>query len=64
MNNERFETLNTKNKAAFMRAITLESTVWPTVEMIGMIGTCIVLWFGAREVMNDSLTLRIYHGIH
>jgi ATP-binding cassette subfamily B multidrug efflux pump len=57
VNNERFETLNTKNKAAFMRAITLESTVWPAVEMIGMIGTCIVLWFGAREVMNDQLTL-------
>ena len=50
VNNERFETLNTKNKAAFMRAITLESTVWPAVEMIGMIGTCIVLWFGAREL--------------
>ena len=57
VNNERFETLNRKNKAAFMRAITLESTVWPAVEMIGMIGTCIVLWFGAREVMNDQLTL-------
>ncbi|MFC5648485.1 ABC transporter ATP-binding protein [Paenibacillus solisilvae] len=57
VNNERFQTLNTNNKAAFMRAITLESTVWPAVEMIGMIGTCIVLWFGAREVMNDQLTL-------
>nr|WP_275589135.1 ABC transporter ATP-binding protein [Paenibacillus sacheonensis] len=56
-NNRRFEQLNTRNKNAFMRAITLESMVWPSVEMIGMIGTCIVLWFGAREVMNGELTL-------
>ncbi|MBW7456400.1 ABC transporter ATP-binding protein/permease [Paenibacillus sepulcri] len=56
-NNRRFDKLNSNNKQAFMRAITLESTVWPSVEMIGMIGTCIVIWFGAREVMNDALTL-------
>jgi ATP-binding cassette subfamily B protein len=56
-NNRRFEKLNTNNKQAFMRAVTLESTVWPSVEMIGMIGTCIVIWFGARQVMNDVLSL-------
>ncbi|WP_225446602.1 ABC transporter ATP-binding protein [Paenibacillus rhizovicinus] len=56
-NNRRFEQLNTRNKNAFMRAITLESMVWPSVEMIGMIGTCIVLWFGANAVMDGDLTL-------
>ncbi|NBD23431.1 ABC transporter ATP-binding protein [Paenibacillus glycinis] len=56
-NSRRFERLNTRNKNAFMRAITLESMVWPSVEMIGMIGTCIVLWFGARSVMDGVLTL-------
>ncbi|BBH19945.1 putative ABC transporter ATP-binding protein YknV [Paenibacillus baekrokdamisoli] len=56
-NNRRFETLNSNNKSAFMRAVTLESTVWPAVEMIGMIGTCIVLWFGAKLVMDQVLTL-------
>ncbi|WP_219837475.1 ABC transporter ATP-binding protein [Paenibacillus sp. R14(2021)] len=56
-NNRRFEQLNTRNKNAFMRAITLESMVWPSVEMVGMIGTCIVLWFGAQAVMNEELTL-------
>ncbi|WP_308634275.1 ABC transporter ATP-binding protein [Paenibacillus silvisoli] len=57
VNNKRFETLNTRNKNAFMRAVTLESLVFPAVEMIGVIGTCVVLWFGAREVMNGELTL-------
>ncbi|WP_424768920.1 ABC transporter ATP-binding protein [Paenibacillus sp. sgz302251] len=57
INNEKFEGINTRNKKAFMRAITLESTVYPLVEMIGMIGTCIVIWFGAMRVMDDALTL-------
>ncbi|RAP78264.1 ABC transporter ATP-binding protein [Paenibacillus montanisoli] len=56
-NNKRFETLNTRNKNAFMRAVTLESLVFPAVEMIGVIGTCVVLWFGAREVLSGELTL-------
>lgn len=56
-NNERFEGINTRNKGAFMRAITLESTVYPLVEMIGMLGTCIVVWFGATKVIEGALTL-------
>lgn len=56
-NNEKFEAINTRNKQAFMRAVTLESAVYPFVEMIGMIGTCIVIWFGAARVMDGVLTL-------
>ncbi|OMF38328.1 multidrug ABC transporter ATP-binding protein [Paenibacillus sp. FSL H8-0548] len=56
-NNERFNGINTRNKQAFMRAITLESTVYPLVEMIGMLGTCIVVWFGAMRVMEGAITL-------
>ncbi|WP_141501268.1 ABC transporter ATP-binding protein [Paenibacillus luteus] len=56
-NNEKFNTINMRNKQAFMRAITLESTVYPLVEMIGMLGTCIVVWFGAMRVMEGAITL-------
>lgn len=56
-NDKRFGQLNSRNKNAFMRAITLEAMVWPSVEMIGMVGTCIVLWFGAKSVMDGALTL-------
>ncbi len=58
VNNERFETLNRKNKRCLHAGDYAGiERVWSSVEMIGMIGTCIVLWFGAREVMNDQLTL-------
>nr|WP_202113168.1 ABC transporter ATP-binding protein [Paenibacillus sp. MMS18-CY102] len=56
-NNAKFNDINLNNKRAFMRAIRMESTVWPLVEMVGMLGTCIVIWFGARQVMNDTLTI-------
>ncbi|WP_337101363.1 ABC transporter ATP-binding protein [Paenibacillus sp. YIM B09110] len=56
-NNDKFNDINTRNKKAFMRAITLESTVYPLVEMIGMIGTCIVVWFGAIRVIDGALSL-------
>ncbi|EFM12130.1 ABC transporter related protein [Paenibacillus curdlanolyticus YK9] len=56
-NNEKFNDINIDNKKAFMRAIRMESTVWPLVEMVGMLGTCIVVWFGARQVMNETLTI-------
>lgn len=57
INNEKFNAINTRNKQAFMRAITLESTVYPLVEMIGMLGTCIVVWFGAMRVIDGVLSL-------
>ncbi|MGO4538974.1 ABC transporter ATP-binding protein [Paenibacillus sp. 2TAB19] len=56
-NNDMFNEINMRNKKAFMRAITLESTVYPLVEMIGMIGTCIVVWFGAIRVIDGALSL-------
>ncbi|CAM4434948.1 ATP-binding cassette subfamily B protein [Paenibacillus endophyticus] len=56
-NNEKFNGINLRNKQAFMRAITLESTVYPLVEMIGMLGTCIVVWYGAMRVIDGAITL-------
>lgn len=56
-NNEKFNGINTRNKQAFMRAIKLESTVYPLVEMIGMLGTCIVVYYGAIRVLDNAITL-------
>lgn len=56
-NDNRFNEINTNNKAAFMRAIRMESMVWPLVELIGMIGTCIVVWFGAKRVIDGALSI-------
>lgn len=57
VNGAKFARINGSNRAAFMRAITFESTVWPLVEMIGMVGTCVVVWFGAHKVMSGALTI-------
>ncbi|PWW00739.1 ATP-binding cassette subfamily B protein [Paenibacillus cellulosilyticus] len=56
-NDKKFNEINSNNKSAFMRAIRMESTVWPLVELIGMIGTCIVVWFGAKRVIDGALTI-------
>jgi ATP-binding cassette subfamily B protein len=39
-----------------LRARSLKAKLAPLVEMIVATGTCLVLWFGARMVLDDSLT--------
>lgn len=57
VNDEKFNDINNRNRNAFMRAISLESMVWPIVELTGTLGTCLVLWYGAIRVLNDALTI-------
>lgn len=56
-NDRRFHEINSRNRKAFMKAISLESFVWPLVELIGMIGTCLVVWYGAMRVINGDLSV-------
>ncbi|WNQ12775.1 ABC transporter ATP-binding protein [Paenibacillus aurantius] len=56
-NNERFRGINTTNKKAFMRAVSLEVMVWPLVELIGMLGTCLVVWYGSSRVIDGDLSV-------
>jgi len=39
-----------------LRARSLKAKLVPIVDIIVAIGTCMVLWFGGRMVMNDALT--------
>ncbi len=52
-----FDGLNNSYYETFMRSIKLEALFWPLVDVMGLIGTCLVLWFGARMVMQDVLTV-------
>ncbi len=52
-----FDGLNDSYYETFMRSIKLEALFWPLVDVMGLIGTCLVLWFGARMVMQDVLTV-------
>jgi ATP-binding cassette subfamily B protein len=56
-NEKSFRAINTRNKNAFMKAISLELTVWPLVELIGMLGTVIVLWYGSTRAISGELTV-------
>lgn len=56
-NDEKFKEINQKNRKAFLKAVSLESTVWPLVELIGTLGTCLVMWYGSIRVMNGDLSI-------
>jgi len=57
VNNEKFNHINLRNKGAFMAAIKLEATVYPIVELVGMLGTCIVVVYGATLVIGNALSV-------
>ncbi|WP_409346913.1 ABC transporter ATP-binding protein [Paenibacillus sp. MBLB4367] len=56
-NDHKFKEINQKNKKAFLKAVSLESMVWPLVELIGTLGTCLVMWYGSVRVMNGDLSI-------
>ncbi|MCE5258000.1 MAG: ABC transporter ATP-binding protein/permease [Chloroflexi bacterium] len=52
-----FEKLNNNYYDAFMGAIRAEVLIWPTVDVLGTVGSALVLWAGARMVLNDVITV-------
>lgn len=56
---ERFERVNRENREAYIDAMTLSYIFLPTIEFLGMLATAIVLWFGGRYVLDESVTLGI-----
>jgi ATP-binding cassette subfamily B protein len=57
LNQKKFDELNDGYYNQFMGAIKVEVLVWPLVDVFGLLGTCLVLWFGAWLVMQDQLSL-------
>lgn len=56
---ERFEEVNRGNRDALIRAMSLSFVFLPTVEVLGMLATAIVLWFGGVAVARGELTLGV-----
>ncbi len=56
---ERFDEANRANRDAHVAAMSLSFIFMPTVELLGMGATVIVLWFGGLAVMGDTLTVGI-----
>jgi ATP-binding cassette subfamily B protein len=52
----RLEEQSLENVEMALRARTLKAKLMPMVELIVALGTCLVLWFGVRMVLNGSLS--------
>jgi subfamily B ATP-binding cassette protein MsbA len=53
---ERFEAYSLENVETALKARSLKAKLAPMVEVIVAIGTCLVLWYGARLVLSGSLS--------
>jgi ATP-binding cassette, subfamily B, bacterial len=52
---QRLETQSLEGVEVALRARALKAKLTPIVDIIVALGTCLVLWFGARMVLNGSL---------
>ncbi|MBD3162197.1 MAG: ATP-binding cassette domain-containing protein [Candidatus Eisenbacteria bacterium] len=57
---ERFRKITKKSARAGLRAAKLEAGMQRMVEVTVAIGTALVLWFGVREVLQDSMTPGVF----
>ena len=56
---DRFEQVNRDNRNAYINAMNLSFIFLPTIEILGMLATVIVLWFGGHFVLGGEVTLGI-----
>lgn len=56
-NASRFNVINRENFNANMRAISLFSVFLPFIEVIGAVGTAIVLWYGGGQVAQSLIPI-------
>jgi ABC-type multidrug transport system fused ATPase/permease subunit len=53
----RFQKVNAENRHAQINAMSLSFVFLPTVDLLGMLATAIVLWFGGLAVGRDQVTI-------
>lgn len=56
---KRFKKINEANRAAQINAISLSYVFLPTVDLLGITATAIVLWFGGQAVGRGEVTVGI-----
>jgi ATP-binding cassette, subfamily B, multidrug efflux pump len=55
----RFEQVNEANREANVNAIRLSFIFLPSIEFLGMLATAVVLYFGGRAVIGETVTLGV-----
>ncbi len=58
-NAEQFDRVNVENLQANIQAARVSAAFFPVVDVLGSLGTCLVLWFGGTSVIGGSLTLGV-----
>jgi len=58
-NAQQFDRVNVENLQANIQAARVSALFFPIVDVLGTVGTCLVLWFGGTSVMGGSLTLGV-----
>ena len=56
---DRFERVNLANRNAYVNAMTLSFIFLPTIEILGMLATVIVLGFGGNLVISGQVTMGV-----
>ena len=59
VNGQRFAKINQWNRNINVQAVRYDMLMWPLIELIGVVGTAALMWFGAREVIRGALSLGI-----
>jgi ATP-binding cassette subfamily B multidrug efflux pump len=57
LNTRRFGCINEMNRRTTMRAFRLEMLTWPSIDFIGVVGTFLVIWYGALQVIRGTISL-------
>ncbi|MSQ23778.1 MAG: ABC transporter ATP-binding protein [Chloroflexi bacterium] len=59
LNEERFQEINRRNRAANLWAVGLGAIYPPLVDFMGVLATAIVLWFGTAAVLSGEITVGV-----
>jgi ABC-type multidrug transport system fused ATPase/permease subunit len=58
-NAQQFDRMNVENFQANIHAARVSALFFPLVDVLGSLGTCLVLWFGGTSVINGSVTIGV-----
>jgi ATP-binding cassette, subfamily B, multidrug efflux pump len=56
-NFQAFDGLNAQHRDANIRSIHYYAVFYPAIELVGALSTALVIWWGGRWVLDDSLTI-------
>jgi ATP-binding cassette subfamily B protein len=58
-NVERFARINQWNRNANVRAVRLDNLIWPLFDLVGVMGTALLIYVGATQVIAGAVTIGI-----